>query len=1132
MRGASLFTGAGGLDLGLHLAGHEIVLQCESDPHARQVLRRRFPGVRLEPDVAALAALPEETEVLAAGFPCVDVSRAGLRAGLAGSGSGLVRHVFRLLRGAARAGRPVPWVLLENVPGLLERGGGGLEAPVERVVSGLEALGYAWAQRVVCTAAFGLPNRRRRVFILASLHGDPRDPLLSGGRSPECPGDCADVLGAPCARCREASLRRRDPSLKETMVAIDLGNAQAAGGFDMIPCLKTGNGSQILLLQGPHRVGLLPVGEAERLQGFPQGYTLPCYPLVPPGIHAHRDPPPLLKDAAARDALRWHLLGNAVSVPVARWLGEQLARPYAGKYVPTEGDRPMGWVPEDEALGWVEAAAEPGAERAGLWRRPPPPPSSSGGGGGVRGGRGRGLGVRVDRVNERALGPRGGGVTDEGESWPRSCWFLPGHGRFRCEASEYPVVRRFVPLGQFLRHAPLRLPPGYEMQRLQTYLRRLQAEGWDVSETVRVLFACGRDLHDISIKRDVGRTADVGEIVWARVPGFPWWPAEVVEPHEIPEHLFEGIRSLGRGEKEAQGLGALRGAGTGGADCVDEEAQMLEAAAGGAATAAARSELVPRTPGRVAGRAPSGARRALGRGEGAAQEEEGQEEKEEQQAKGGGGEEEGGDGQCWDGQEEGEQERLQDDVEASAQLVPYVEKMPRAPREGFAHRPEQTRFVVFFGTKRDSAWVPEGDILDFEEHKAEVLSTARVYGHDKKPFKEGVTLAELALKVRRRQATNQGLTAEEEAEFLGASGARHRAAVQQAARVASSRKSEPCGFCHACRESQIKGQTRKCLVQKVVAAYLAGRVGAEVSRLGEKAKGARLSVYWPLDFCFYDCTVVGFDAIRMKHLLYYDDGESESIALWSATQEIQLLNTPADFPEVFTEWEAAREAERRAEEEKKAGAKAERREKAEKEKAWRQAQLEPAPVEQLTPAERARREKMQANERQRQCFFNDSPSEAPEAAGTPPKATARAATRVEAAQALDEVPEKNPELESGKERAQKPSPEPRPSPADGKTKPPTEQKRGRASPEPPQALEPPAQGLREPEAPARHEAEGPVKKFKGMSGVADFTAMFSTRGLSAGLGPVLPSSAVTHASKVVKEEPGKRGAEVRRSWFG
>ena len=1142
MRVASLFTGAGGLDLGLHLAGHEIVLQCESDPHARQVLRRRFPGVRLEPDVAALAALPEETEVLAAGFPCVDVSRAGLRAGLAGSGSGLVRHVFRLLRGAARAGRPVPWVLLENVPGLLERDGGGVEAPVERVVSGLEALGYAWAQRVVCTAGFGLPNRRRRVFILASLHGDPRDPLLSGGRSPECPGDCADVLGAACARCREQDLRTRDPSLMETMVAIDLGNAQAAGAFDMIPCLKTGNGSQILLLQGPHRVGLLPVGEAERLQGFPQGYTLPCYPLVPPGIHSHRDPPPLLKDAPARDALRWHLLGNAVSVPVARWLGEQLARPYAGKYLPTEGDRPMGWVPQDEAQAWVEAAAEPGAERAGLWRRPVPPYSSSSGGSGRSSG--RGLDLRVDRATDRALGPREGGSTDEGEPWPRACWFLPGHGRFRCEASEYPVVRRFVPLGQFLRHAPLRLPPGYEMQRLQTYLRRLQSEGWDVSETVRVLFACGRDLHDISIKREVGRMGDVGEIVWARVPGFPWWPAEVVEPHEIPEHLFEGIRNSERLGGGAEGGGALLGGGAGGEGSVDEEAQALEAAAGGAATAAARSELVPRTPGRLMGRTPSGTRRGLGRGEGVAQGEECREEEEERHAKEGKGGEEGGRGQCWDGPEEEEQQRLQDDVEASAQLVPYAEKLPRAPREGFAHRPEKTRFVVFFGSKRDSAWVPEGDILDFAEHKGEVLNTARVYGHDKKAFKESVTLAELALKVRQRQQTNQGLTAEEEAEFLGATGARHRAAVQQAARVASSKKAEPCGFCHACRESQLKGQARKCLVLKVIAAYLAGRAGAEVSRLGEKAKGARLSVYWPLDFCFYDCTVVGFDALRMKHVLYYDDGESESIALWSATQEIQLLNKPANFPKIFAEWEAAREAERREEEEKKAGAKAERREKAEKEKAWRQAQLKPPPMEQLTPAERARQEQMQANERRRQGFFSERPSDTPEAAGTPAKTSARPARGAEMAQALEEEPAKEPEPEAEQEpqaeQELEPEPEPRleraqeqgpglqPS-VDCRAELPSELKRGRARSETLLAPGAPAQEPRGAQMLSRHAAEGPIKKFKGMSGVADFTAMFSSRGLRPG--SILPSQAVTYTGKVVKDAPDKSGAESRRSWF-
>ena len=987
MRGAPLFTGCGGLDLGLHLAGHEVVLQCESDPHARQVLRRRFPGTRLETDVAALAALPVETELLAAGFPCVDVSRAGLRAGLGGSGTGLVRHVFRLLRESARHGRPVPWVLLENVPGLLERGGEGAEAPVERVVSGLEALGYAWAQRVICTAAFGFPNRRRRVFILASLHGDPRDPLLSLGRSPQCPGDCAEVLGAPCVRCRAEDLRNRDPALKETMVALDLGNAQAAGGVDMIPCLKTGNGTQILLLQGAHRVGLLPVGEAERLQGFPRGYTLPCYPLVPPGLNAHRDPPPLLKDAKARDSLRWQLLGNAVSVPVAQWLGEQLARPYISKYMMAEDDKPMGWVRQDEALAWEEHSMEPGAEREGLWQRLPAAA-------GVRG-QGRGAEARRDRANDRRIGSHSNGISDEDKAWPRACWFLPGQGRFRCMASEYPVVRPFEPLGRFLKQQPLRLPPGYELQRLQTYLRRLQHDGWDVSETIRVLFACGRDLHDATITRDLGRAATVGEVVWARVPGFPWWPAEVVEPHEIPEHLFEGLRSREPAAElhcDMEGLTSL-----------EQEKDM----SGGAVTAAARSMLVPRTPKRpsvgvkaasLAGEStreayapPSGKSAPL-----ALPAPEDVEEGAEEQL-------------CWgrEGLPAGGEDHMQDDVEASARLVPYGRELPRAPREGLARRPEKTRFVVFFGQKKDSAWVPEGDVLPFEEHKHEVLNTARIYGHDKKHFKEALTEAELALKVRRRQKNDSALTVEEEAEFLGETGARHRAAVQQAARVASAKGREPCRNCKACLESKAKGQNRKCLVHKVMAAYLAGRAGADVARLGEKAKGARLSVYWPLDYCYYDCTVVGFDRLRMKHVLFYDDEEYETIALWGATQEIKVLNEPADWPQVFTEWEAAREAESREEEDKKARAKAKQVEKEEKEKAWRKAQLEPVPLEQLTPAERSRREQMEENERRRRGIFS-----AP-------------AVRARAPDIEPKEPVKGPEDEPKEKPAKKPEAEPK-----------------------------------------------------------------------------------------------------------
>lgn len=93
--------------------------------------------------------------------------------------TGLVRHVFRLLKGAVDAKRPVPWVLLENVEALLDRQ---TEKPpaVHYIVAALEALGYdSWAHRVICSAAFGVPNRRKRVFIVASWSGDARDVLLS-----------------------------------------------------------------------------------------------------------------------------------------------------------------------------------------------------------------------------------------------------------------------------------------------------------------------------------------------------------------------------------------------------------------------------------------------------------------------------------------------------------------------------------------------------------------------------------------------------------------------------------------------------------------------------------------------------------------------------------------------------------------------------------------------------------------------------------------------------------------------------------------------------------------------------------------------------------------------------------------
>src|ERR1017187_3063700 len=75
---AGAFGGIGGTERGLHQAGHSTALLCEIDPIATVVLRERFSGVQLHADVQSLEALPD-IELLAAGFPCQDLSIAGQR---------------------------------------------------------------------------------------------------------------------------------------------------------------------------------------------------------------------------------------------------------------------------------------------------------------------------------------------------------------------------------------------------------------------------------------------------------------------------------------------------------------------------------------------------------------------------------------------------------------------------------------------------------------------------------------------------------------------------------------------------------------------------------------------------------------------------------------------------------------------------------------------------------------------------------------------------------------------------------------------------------------------------------------------------------------------------------------------
>src|SRR5262245_58792338 len=96
LRVVGLFAGIAGTEAGLHRAGHSSELLCEIDDAAATVLRVRFPSIPLTRDVRTLDALPD-CDLVAAGFPCQDLSQAGRTAGIEGSNSSLVKRVFELL---------------------------------------------------------------------------------------------------------------------------------------------------------------------------------------------------------------------------------------------------------------------------------------------------------------------------------------------------------------------------------------------------------------------------------------------------------------------------------------------------------------------------------------------------------------------------------------------------------------------------------------------------------------------------------------------------------------------------------------------------------------------------------------------------------------------------------------------------------------------------------------------------------------------------------------------------------------------------------------------------------------------------------------------------------------------------
>ncbi len=281
----SLFAGIGGFELAFRTIGVETNLMCEIDNAAKHVLRNKIPNIPIVDDVCKLEKFPKDTDIVCAGFPCQDLSSVGVKKGMSGTRSSLVMEVFRLLNT-----QKIEWVVFENVSFMLSLNKG---ETIKTIVECLENLGYNWAYRSIDSISF-VPQHRCRVFIVASLHNDPRNVILSG--------DASKSIGNVDFNCFKAPIGFYWTEGKHALGMIS----------DGIPTLKAGSTIGIpsppAIVFPSGEISVPDIRDAERLQGFPADWTKPAEDIVKP-------------------SLRWKMVGNAVTVDTVAWIANKMVHP-------------------------------------------------------------------------------------------------------------------------------------------------------------------------------------------------------------------------------------------------------------------------------------------------------------------------------------------------------------------------------------------------------------------------------------------------------------------------------------------------------------------------------------------------------------------------------------------------------------------------------------------------------------------------------------------------------------------------------------------------------------------------------------------------------------------------------------
>lgn len=232
MKYISLFSGIEAATVAWEPLGWEPVAFSEIDPFPSAVLAYHYPETPNLGDITRVdwSKYRGAADLVIGGSPCQSFSVAGKREGLAGE-SGLMFAYIEAIRGV----RP-RWLIWENVPGALSSEGG---AAFGQLLSELGDLGYSLAWRVLDAQFFGVPQRRRRVFLVGHFGDDRASEVLFESES---------LFGDfETNRDKREALAARDAGRFGAAIALADDNAHTACDRDVAGTLKVGGGTPVVL---------------------------------------------------------------------------------------------------------------------------------------------------------------------------------------------------------------------------------------------------------------------------------------------------------------------------------------------------------------------------------------------------------------------------------------------------------------------------------------------------------------------------------------------------------------------------------------------------------------------------------------------------------------------------------------------------------------------------------------------------------------------------------------------------------------------------------------------------------------------------------------------------------------------